>query len=450
MGNNKITNDLRAQIASTKGSLDNFRVANLKNSAMNTFAGTATQPPLRRLTMPENFPANERERHAAEAMEKALHGLDPEVQRKILNELAHGALDFMAYDGIVDTSDVAGDLRVLSGFRPDQQQRIAAAYKGTGHMPHELVAMSQERLKQIEARRPEIAREKAELADEILQLDKDDEIHNTLHGLYENPQLQRLGESGFHKLMEAYSDKDVMVPSVGNVPEYLAKTMQEVGKASATIFVVQHDWAAALKNATDFEGGEWMMPGEHTVFEFRISGRRVILMCGTEGESDSKLSFVSLHVETKSGRWLLACAYDVNSDGAWVPLDTVTKVSPDSANVCKPVMELCRAQVRAISISLEAKVAETEIIRAPHKLNQARERKGKPPIWDYHVVNLAHRKRYAPRAPEPGDIAEDEKHHRRLHWVRGHTRYYPNHKVWIKWHLRGDPDLGFIDKEYRL
>ncbi len=38
----------------------------------------------------------------------------------------------------------------------------------------------------------------------------------------------------------------------------------------------------------------------------------------------------------------------------------------------------------------------------------------------------------------------------RLHVVRGHWRHYEEHKTWIKWHLRGDPDLGFIQKHYSL
>ena len=39
---------------------------------------------------------------------------------------------------------------------------------------------------------------------------------------------------------------------------------------------------------------------------------------------------------------------------------------------------------------------------------------------------------------------------KRLHFVRGHWRRYEEHKTWIRWRLRGDPDLGFIDKSYRI
>jgi hypothetical protein len=38
----------------------------------------------------------------------------------------------------------------------------------------------------------------------------------------------------------------------------------------------------------------------------------------------------------------------------------------------------------------------------------------------------------------------------RLHFRRGHYRHYPNHKLWIRWCLVGNPDLGFIDADYRL
>jgi hypothetical protein len=38
----------------------------------------------------------------------------------------------------------------------------------------------------------------------------------------------------------------------------------------------------------------------------------------------------------------------------------------------------------------------------------------------------------------------------RLHFRRRHWRHFVNHKTWIKWTLVGDPDLGFIDKDYRL
>lgn len=37
-----------------------------------------------------------------------------------------------------------------------------------------------------------------------------------------------------------------------------------------------------------------------------------------------------------------------------------------------------------------------------------------------------------------------------LSGVRGHWRRLSTFKTWVRWHLRGNPDLGFIDKKYTL
>ena len=103
------------------------------------------------------------------------------------------------------------------------------------------------------------------------------------------------------------------------------------------------------------------------------------------------------------------------------------------------------SQIRAMCIALDAEVAVSSIVRAPHRLNAARVDRGRLPIFDYHVVSLAKRTR-----PEALADTECEGRHPRLHWVRGHWRHYTNVKTWIRWHLRGDPDLGFIEKHYRL
>lgn len=112
-----------------------------------------------------------------------------------------------------------------------------------------------------------------------------------------------------------------------------------------------------------------------------------------------------------------------------------------------PLADLSFKQVRAICIALDAEVAETEVVRAPHKLNRARERRARPLIADYHTVKLARRPR--PK-PLPRDGLEQATRHVRLHFRRGHWRHFEQHKTWINWTLVGDPDLGYIEKHYRL
>jgi hypothetical protein len=198
--------------------------------------------------------------------------------------------------------------------------------------------------------------------------------------------------------------------------------------------VVQHDWAAAFEKAKDFDGGEYRLPYDLSVYEFRISGSRVCF--SVDADENNHPNTGGLYVETPAG-WMLGTPTTFRN-GAWA-----------CAPVYAPLVKLCGDQVRAIAVALEAEVAITDVVRAPHKLNRKRIAAGKLPVLDYHIVSLANRKRYTPRLPEPGDI-ETEHARRRLHFVRGHYRHYANHKVYVSWHFRGDPDLGFIDKEYRL
>jgi hypothetical protein len=93
---------------------------------------------------------------------------------------------------------------------------------------------------------------------------------------------------------------------------------------------------------------------------------------------------------------------------------------------------------------LDAEVAVHSVVRAPHALNVKRKNEGKIPIFDHHIVKLSDRHRAS--AKRFGDTHKSP----RLHFRRGHWRHFQTHKTWIKWMLVGDPELGFVDKEYRL
>jgi hypothetical protein len=101
-------------------------------------------------------------------------------------------------------------------------------------------------------------------------------------------------------------------------------------------------------------------------------------------------------------------------------------------------------QVKAICVALDAEVATSTVVRAPHKLNEKRIRDGKAPIVDYRVVDLSRRHRIA----NPSGLHEGGK--KRLHFRRGHWRHYETTKTWVRWCLVGNPDLGFIQKHYSL
>lgn len=203
---------------------------------------------------------------------------------------------------------------------------------------------------------------------------------------------------------------------------------------NAEVFIIEHDWASAFANADDFESGQFRLPFDLCAFEARISGRHVI----TVAVQDDEDILIQVIVGADSG-WILGEHFrfsDLPSIKYWHGNTEVARLG------C-----LLAAQIKAISISLEAEVTTVEIIRAPYQLNKAREKRGVLPLYDYHTVSLHSR---LGRANKFTEADSETGRHVRLHFVRGHWRHFEKFKTWIKWHLRGDPDLGFIDKHYRL
>lgn len=251
--------------------------------------------------------------------------------------------------------------------------------------------------------------------------------------------LEKADGSQMHKMLAACHARKLIIPINERAPSEVLHSFD-----AGTAFVVQHDWSAAFKDAKDFDQGEFHLPFDQVCFEFRISGRRVMVNCQ---DSETRGLVCVPVIETVAG-WMMPLPFEY-LHGSFVEypsrLDTA---GGEVARAMLPLMNLVLDQIRAISISLEAEVAEVEVVRADYKLNRAREKRGKLPIADYHVISLARRTRIVPL---PRDLDPDrEITRKRLHFRRGHWRHYENHKVWIKWTLVGDPDLGWIDKHYKL
>jgi len=186
------------------------------------------------------------------------------------------------------------------------------------------------------------------------------------------------------------------------------------------VFLVEHDWARAFKNAD--VTGEIRLPYEISIFEFIINDVRICSLVFHDGANTGATVVLA---KTSVG-WILLTGTEMNETEPFVTME---------------------ANVKAICIALDSEVAKSEIVRAPHKLNHARSKAGKLPIFDYHSVSLVRRIR-----PEPlnGTEPHEARWHPRLHWRRGHWRHFDNHKTWVRWTLVGDPDLGFVDKHYKL
>jgi hypothetical protein len=238
--------------------------------------------------------------------------------------------------------------------------------------------------------------------------------------------LQSKSGSSFHELMESL--KGGKLNNLDFTPDSAAKQLAELPLAQ--VFLVQHDWASAFKSSDLTGADNCRLPFDLCAFEYRIAGKNV---CAFAFQDEGIIAFV----ECKDRGWYLihgdllqAC-----EGGAMKQVDTT------------PLRDLINAQISAIVVALDAEVAETELIRAPYKLNDRRKKRNKPPIIDYHIVKLARR----PRPLPPGPTESHEKRRSpRLHFRRGHWAHFETHKTWRRWTLVGNPDLGFIDKHYRL
>lgn len=222
--------------------------------------------------------------------------------------------------------------------------------------------------------------------------------------------LQRNDNSSLHRFNEALSQGKVL---------FISEEDQRQLRIAPNIqtFVVGHNWAAVLGNSEDVSG-DIVLPYDTCTFEFRFSGHVVIVLAYNLSDGVKAVAAA----EVKDGHWVHLGRVDHGGIG-W-------------------------DQVRAACIMLDAEIATHEVTRAPYALNQKRIKNGKPPLYDFHVLDLSKRlKTVAAAAPKTD---HEPAYRMRLHFVRGHWRHFENSKTWVKWHMRGDPDLGFIEKEYKL
>lgn len=245
-----------------------------------------------------------------------------------------------------------------------------------------------------------------------------DEFTRWIPGTEGGVKIQSNDCSRMHKLFEAMQRGMIIDLSKNSEGEALETEDGYLLLRDVKSFVVQHDWASAFENAADFEDGEWKLPYEKCAFEFRALGKTIIIL-GLQPENGEMVAVPF----AECGSFWVSTFEKAKDDFFW---------------------KLMWKQVRAISIALDAEAATHSVIHAPYSLNKKREATGKIPLFDYHIVNLSRRKR--------AESASHNETHRgpRLHFRRGHWRHFSQHKTWIRWMLVGNPELGFIDKEYRI
>jgi len=245
--------------------------------------------------------------------------------------------------------------------------------------------------------------------------------------------LEKIDTCSWHRFMEAVN-KDMILTENAKPAEHITQFVLKDGAPQH--FLVQHEWERLLSHATDEKGGslkleDFRLPFDRCSFEMKMSGRRIILIM--HENPTTSLNIIIL-IECANGVWYVGNEYDYRE---------VLRKQKEKYGVG---LDFMIANIAAMCICIEANVIETEVIRAPHKLNASRAKQNKPPLPDHTVVSLSRRYRVSNPAET---VARGEHAGKRMHFRRGHWRHYADHKTWIKWMLVGNPDLGFVEHEYR-
>lgn len=315
----------------------------------------------------------------------------------------------------------------------------------------EMKRLSREHVRDLQRQIKEMDRDREAVKRKIVSLERKEAMALELDGWLLPPfMLQRPDGSSLHRLQKAYKAGDWLI--MHSVEDGQVETISEYDHGADLFddlesFVIEHDWAKALDGADiSGQGGEIQVGAPVSAFEFMINDRRVIGVVVDREEEHTRRMLLTCEL---ANGWALLRPYKLTDTFEPVSIDAGTPAKMKLNSQVQPLANLVAKNIKAICIMLEAEVAQTEVIRVDAKLNRAREKRGKLPLSDYHVVSLTRRDRVLPRAGVVLD-PDREIRHVRMHFRRGHWRHYENHRTWVRWCLVGDPDLGIIEKHYRL
>lgn len=270
-------------------------------------------------------------------------------------------------------------------------------------------------------------------ADRLLKAN--DELINWLADGLTNAQMEKIESSKWTAFQECVLNDNIF--TTGLLSDHALEFVQD---PQPQIFLVQHEWAKLLKGASDEKGNtldliDFRLPYQRCIFEVRIASRRLVVMM--DEDEAGEIQFI---IAIDCGDcWFVGDRYPFKR---FIKEYVQSYVESQNRAPDNYVLD----NVAAMCICLEANVIEVEVTRAPHKLNAARTKQGKLPLPAHNTVSLARRYRITNPTGRTNSQSQGKV---RLHFRRGHWRHYENHKTWIKWMLVGNPDLGFVEHEYR-
>lgn len=297
----------------------------------------------------------------------------------------------------------------------------------------ELKGMDRKDIRVFFARKErEIKRDLAEVhtkRERLAKLEKhNDALHDVLVWSAESGlKIERPDGPSFRQLRKAVAEGHTVYLGKDPYAEVPSLEFEKEVFRHAEIIVVEHDWAAAFEgaNVTD---ASIRLPYDVCAFEFKFAGRPVIALAT---QFDTEITFCPA----------------IQCGDLWVMTDYVVPLDgfdpTDERNNFIELIASLSEQIRAACIALDAEVARADVVREPYSGDNGKT--ATQPLKSHHIVSLVRRSARA----LPSAAAETGRHVR-LHFRRGHWRHFDDHRTWIKWMLVGDPDLGFVEKEYRL
>ncbi len=202
------------------------------------------------------------------------------------------------------------------------------------------------------------------------------------------------------------------------------------GLCSSQVVISNLDWRWLIDDVTKFKNAQ--LPFESVVFEMNINNCHCVVHMQQRHTSEL----------TSESTSISAMVYTRLSDDQWIVID------PDDDLGHVYVAALTQAFGTITAMELEELTLLTQN-QVPEKINKKRLKAGKEPLRDNYTLDLKPRHKSSSQEIISG---YELKTRMRAHFRRGHWRKLNGRDecVWVRWCIAGDPELGFINKMYRL
>lgn len=226
---------------------------------------------------------------------------------------------------------------------------------------------------------------------------------------------------------------------------------------AAQVFLVDYNASKLLAERVDDDGESWTLPFDKTVFEFLIGKMPVVVLASVHEAAwiEKTGNSMSFTICARTHRWFYYQLKVVNGELKHALPDEQARREYSAMGLerqafASALSHFVIKQIEAVCVLLDVGLFETDVVRASKTANNKRLRNGKTPFFDHHELKVKLTR--ASAAVDPvGNSGEPSVrlHIRRGHWHHFHTKEGKVRK-WLKAMWVGDPDLGFVDKIYRL